>query len=151
MMLKLKFRYFGHLMWRDPGKDPDAGKDRGQEEKGAKEDPTVAWHRRLNGPEFEQIPGDSEEQGSLVCCSSWGRRVHALATEQQQKCAIRNFSLKLCSPRFTCKQVLTLYFSELFLFQLKKKKAWLQFFPKTIIHIHFKRTRHYLNILHPHL
>ena len=32
----------------------------------------VGWHHRLNGPEFEQIPGDSEGQGSLVCCSPWG-------------------------------------------------------------------------------
>ena len=40
------------------GKDPDAGKDRGQEEKGATEDEMVGWHHRLNGHEFEQIPGD---------------------------------------------------------------------------------------------
>jgi len=42
------------------GKDPDAGKDRGQEEKGATEDEMDGWHHRLNGPEFEQTPGDSE-------------------------------------------------------------------------------------------
>ena len=89
---------------------------------GATEDPMVGWHRWLNGHEFEQILGHSEEQGSLVCCSLWGHRVwHDIATEQQ-KCTIRNFSLKLCSLRLTCKQVLTLYFSELF-FQLKKKKS----------------------------
>ena len=52
-------------------KDPDAGKDGGQEEKGATEDETVGWHHRLNGHEFEQTPGDSERQGSLACCSSW--------------------------------------------------------------------------------
>ena len=34
----------------------------------------VGWHYRLNGHEFEQVPGDSEGQGSLVCCSPWGRR-----------------------------------------------------------------------------
>jgi len=51
--------------------DPDAGKDGGQEEKGATEDETVGWHHRLNGHEFEQTPGDSERQGNLVCCSSW--------------------------------------------------------------------------------
>ena len=78
------------------------------------EDETVGWHHQFNGHEFEQTPGDSEGQGSLASCSSWGQRVgHDLATEQQ-KCTIRNFSLKLCSPRFTCKQVLTRYFSELF-------------------------------------
>ena len=37
------------------------------------EDEMVGWHHQLNGDEFEQIPGDSEGQGSLVCCSPWGR------------------------------------------------------------------------------
>ena len=54
------------------GKDPDAGKDWGQDEKGTIEDEMVGWHHWLNEHEFEQIPGDSERQGSLVCCSSWG-------------------------------------------------------------------------------
>ena len=34
----------------------------------------VGWHHRLNGPEFEQAPGDGEGQESLVCCSPWARR-----------------------------------------------------------------------------
>ena len=34
----------------------------------------IGWHYRLNGHEFEQTLGDSEEQGSLVSCSSWGRK-----------------------------------------------------------------------------
>ena len=55
-------------------KDPDAGKDGGQEEKGATEDETVGWHHRLNGHEFEQTHGDSEGQGSLACCSPWGHK-----------------------------------------------------------------------------
>ena len=55
-------------------KDPDAGRDRWQEEKGVTEDEMVGWHHQLNGHEFEQIPGDSEGQGSLVCCSSWGHK-----------------------------------------------------------------------------
>ena len=54
------------------GKDPDAGKDWGQEEKGMTEDEMIGWHHWLNGHEFEQTPGDSEGQGSLVCCSPWG-------------------------------------------------------------------------------
>ena len=37
------------------------------------EDGMAGWHHRLNGHEFEQILGDSEGQGSMVCCSSWGR------------------------------------------------------------------------------
>ena len=36
------------------------------------EDELVGWHHRLNGHEFEQAPGDGEEQGSLACCSPWG-------------------------------------------------------------------------------
>ena len=56
------------------GKDPDAVKDWEQEEKGATEDEMVGWHLWLNGHEFEQTPGDSEGQGSLACCSSWGRK-----------------------------------------------------------------------------
>ena len=55
-------------------KDPDAGKDWRQEEKGATEDMMIGWHYRLNGQEFEQTPRDGEGQGSLVCCSSWGCR-----------------------------------------------------------------------------
>ena len=54
------------------GKDPDAGKDWGQEEKGTTEDKMVGWHHGLNGHELEQTLGDSEGQGSLACCSSWG-------------------------------------------------------------------------------
>ena len=44
----------------------------GQEEKGVTEVEMVGWHHQLNGHEFEQALGDSEGQGSLVCCSSWG-------------------------------------------------------------------------------
>ena len=40
----------------------------------------VGWHHRLNGREFEQAPGDGEEQGSLVCCSPWGAELDT--TEQ---------------------------------------------------------------------
>ena len=54
------------------GKDPDAGKDWGQEEKWATEDEMVGWHHWLNGYEFEQTLRNSEGQGSLVCCSPWG-------------------------------------------------------------------------------
>ena len=56
------------------GKDPDAGKDWRQEEKGTTEDEMVGWHHRLNGHQFEQTPGDGEGQGSLACCSSWDHK-----------------------------------------------------------------------------
>ena len=54
------------------GKDPDAGKDWRQEEKGTTEDKMVGWHHWLYGHEFEQALGVGDEQGSLVCCSPWG-------------------------------------------------------------------------------
>ena len=70
LMLKLKLQYFGHLMWSANSlEDSDAGKDWGQEEKGATKDEVVGWHHWLSGHEFEQTLGDSEGQGSLECCS----------------------------------------------------------------------------------
>ena len=57
------------------GKDPDARKGWRREEKGTTEDEMVGWHHRLDGHEFEQAPGVGDGQGSLVCCSPWGRRV----------------------------------------------------------------------------
>ena len=56
------------------GKDPDAGTDWRQEKKGMTEDETVGWHHRLNGHEFEQALGVGDGQGSLACCSPWGRK-----------------------------------------------------------------------------
>ena len=55
-------------------KDPDAGKDWRQEEKGTTEDEMVGWHHQLNGHEFKQAPGHGEGQGSLVCYSLWGAK-----------------------------------------------------------------------------
>ena len=56
------------LIW----KDPDAGKDWRQEEKGTTEDEMVGWHHRLYGHEFEQAPGDSDGQGSPGMLQSMG-------------------------------------------------------------------------------
>ena len=56
------------------GKDREAGKDWRQEEKGMTED-EIGWHHLLNEHKFEQAPGIGDEQGSLACCSPWGRRV----------------------------------------------------------------------------
>ena len=53
------------------GKDPDAGKDWRQEEKGTTEDEMVGWHHRLKGHEFEQAPEVGEGQGNLMCYSPW--------------------------------------------------------------------------------
>ena len=74
LMLKLKFQYFGHLMQRADSFEKTLmlekieGRRRGEET----EDEMVGWHHQLNGHEFEQAPGVSDGQGSLVCCNSWG-------------------------------------------------------------------------------
>ena len=56
------------------GKDPNAGKDWRWEEKGTTENEMVGWHHRLYGHEFEWTPGVGDGQGSLACCSPWGRK-----------------------------------------------------------------------------
>ena len=56
------------------GKDSDAGRDWGQEEKGMREDETAGWHHWLDGHESEWSPGVGDGQGGLVCCDSWGRK-----------------------------------------------------------------------------
>ena len=56
------------------GKDSDAGRDWGQEEKGKTEDEMAGWHHRLDGREFEWTPGVGDGQGSLVCCNSWDHK-----------------------------------------------------------------------------
>ena len=54
------------------GKDPDAGRDWGQEKKGTTEAEMAGWHHRPNGHEFKWTPGVGDGQGGLVCCNSWG-------------------------------------------------------------------------------
>ena len=58
------------LIW----KDPDAGKDWGQEEKGMTEDEMIGWHHWLNGHGFGWTLGIGDGQGGLACCDSWGRK-----------------------------------------------------------------------------
>ena len=66
------------------GKDPDAGKDWKQEEKGTTEDKMFGWYHQLNGHEFDQALGGGKGLGNLACCSPWSCRVgHDWATEQQ--------------------------------------------------------------------
>ena len=77
------------LIW----KDPDAGKDWGQEEKGTTEDEMVGWHHWLDGHEFQWTPGVGDRQGGLACCNSWGGKESdktewlnwTEATEQQKQ------------------------------------------------------------------
>ena len=56
------------------GKDPDAGKDWRQEEKGTTEDEMVGWHHRIKGWEFEQTLGVGDGLGGRACCSPWGHK-----------------------------------------------------------------------------
>ena len=56
------------------GKDPDAGKEWRQEEKGMTKGEMVGWHHRLDGHEFEQAPGVGDGRGRLACCSPWGHK-----------------------------------------------------------------------------
>ena len=56
------------------GKDSDAGRDWGQEEKGTTEDEMAGWHHWLDGRESEWTPGVGDGQGGLACCDSWGRK-----------------------------------------------------------------------------
>ena len=56
------------------GKDPDAGRDWGQEEKGMTEEEMAGWHHQLDGHEFEWTLGVGDGQGGLVCCGSWGHK-----------------------------------------------------------------------------
>ena len=66
------------------GKDSDAGRDWGQEEKAMTEDEVVGWHHWLNGHEFEQALRESGGQKSLVHCSPWGHKESdTTATEKQ--------------------------------------------------------------------
>ena len=98
-VIRLYHKYYLNIHWKDwgwaetpilwptdmknwlLGKDPDAGKEWGQEEKGTTEDEMVGWHLRLDGHEFEQPPGIGDGQGSLAFCSPWGHK--ELGTTEQ--------------------------------------------------------------------
>ena len=54
------------------GKDPDVGRNWGQEEKGTTVDEMAGWHYQVDGHEFERTPGVGDGQGGLACCNSWG-------------------------------------------------------------------------------
>ena len=56
------------------GKDPDAGSNWGQDEKGTPEDEMTGWHHWLNGHEFGWTLGVGDGQGGLACCDSWGHK-----------------------------------------------------------------------------
>ena len=79
------------------GKDPDAGKDWGQEEKGMTQDEMVGWHHRLDGHGFGWTLGVGDGQGGLACCDSWACKESDITellnwTEQQQGCLLSAFA-----------------------------------------------------------
>ena len=74
------------------GKDPDAGKDWKQEEKGIADDEMVGSHHWLDGHEFEQTLEDGKEQGSLSCCSLWGHKESDRHDWVNNKSSIRGFT-----------------------------------------------------------
>jgi len=75
LMLKLEFQSFGHLIWRADSLEKTLmlGKIEGRKKRGPEVE-MVGWHHPLKGHEFEQTPGDSEGEGSLVCWSPWGHK-----------------------------------------------------------------------------
>ena len=81
------------------GKDLDAGKDWRQKEMGMTEYEMVGWHHRLNGHEFEQTPGNSEGQRSLVCFSPWGHKESDTTEQLNNKWTGVEFSVTLHDPR----------------------------------------------------
>ena len=72
LVLKLKFQYFGHVMWRTDSSEKTlmlrkiGGRRRGWQ--------SMRWHHWLDGREFEQAPGVGDGQGGPACCSPWGRK-----------------------------------------------------------------------------
>ena len=96
------------LIW----KNPDAGKDWRQEEKGTTEDEMVGWQHWLNGHEFEQALGVGDGQGSLACCCPWDQResdmtewLNWLINREEQN----------LTPCWICLFYSNLWFSSLFL------------------------------------
>ena len=112
MMLKLKLQYFGHLMqsWLT-GKDSDAGRDWGQEEKGMTEDEVAGWHHGLDGHESEWTPGVGDRQGVLACCDLWGRK-ESDRTEWLNWTDMYNWITLLC----TWNTVSQLYFNKIYIY-----------------------------------
>ena len=82
------------------GKDSDAGKDWGQEEKGMTEDEMAGWHHWLDGRESGWTPGVGDGQGGLACCNSWGRKEsdmteRLIRSERKKKLLALDFCFRL--------------------------------------------------------
>ena len=78
-------------------KDPDAGKDWRQEEKGTTEDEMAGWHHWLDGHEFEQALGVGDGQGSLACCRPWGHKKSDTAEQLNNNIPPYTYTHCLCN------------------------------------------------------
>ena len=87
------------------GKDSDAGRDWGQEEKGTREDEMVGWHHRLDGHEFEWTPGVGDRQGGLACCDSWGHK----ESDTTERLNWTEYSRSLLVFQFNCIESLSFW------------------------------------------
>ena len=109
-MLKLKLLYFGHLMQRTGSLEETLilGKIEGKKKR-VTDDEMVGWHYQLNGQQFEQAPVDGEGQGSLGCCSPWGRKEldmteqlnnnkNACPSIERKKVKVTQLCPTLCDP-----------------------------------------------------
>ena len=109
------------LIW----KDPDAGKDWRQEEKGMTEDKMVGWHHQLNGHEFGLATGDGEGQGNLVCCSPWCHK-ELDTTECLNSSNNKMNDLAFCFIIFKVKSILRPYYINLFFILVFLYRFYLQ-------------------------
>ena len=98
------------LIWEDP----DGGKDWRQEEKGMTEDEMVRWPHWLDGHEFEQALGVGDGQGTLACCSSWGRK--ELDITEWLNWTDKSFKFLWVSSLFCITAILELMFNKLLIF-----------------------------------
>ena len=116
------------------GKDPDAGKDWGQKEKGMTEDEMVGCHHRHNGREFEWTPGVGDGQGGLACCGSWDHK-ESDTTEPLNwtQLHVNQKHLKKKKKQYFPKQTkklmrrMSLLYSIENLFSVWNKRSWLDF------------------------
>ena len=121
--LTLKLQYFPDAKSRFIGKDPDAGKDWGQEKR-ATEDEMVGWHHQFNEHEFEQTPGDSGGWKPSVLQSMGSQRVgHNWATEQEQNRKSQSLKLDACYPKGKVRPKRSL-FSRSVLSDIYQHKSW---------------------------
>ena len=107
------------------GKDPDAGRDWGQEEKEMTEDEMVGWHHRLNGHGSEWTPGVGDGQGGLACCDSWGHKESDM-TEQLNWIELNWISMLNKRDWYIYRNI-TLKPSSLFYHKLITNLVWMSF------------------------